>query len=503
MTTKKRALKALMILAVVLLLCMFFARTVQTITTAKIQRVQATRGRLEDRIEVTGNVYFSKGEDFYIPEAAKMNILIEKSLAQPGYLIKEGDLLYTATVPSFEDEVSKLKTDYEKKVRELSVEVAGHLRLNQESDHNRAYMDMLQRSDDYYLKLYAAQAAAIAAGVTLPEDVLTWGKPAEPEETEEAGKATPTPEPTPTVTPEPTATPEPTPTADPKANPSPTPNPEEVEKQKRLDALEKAKQAAYDARIAMEESMETLKRIYTGGGPIRRMGDGTFEYIKKIDGFKEEIARLMAQMLELDQLKLRLQRVVAPRDGWMTATNLKKDEKYDGTKAAYTLSLPGELPVLRCDITDVKKPIAKGMKARVEGSERELTITDIVIDGSNRKFAVLALDNEVLSALGGLSKLMNTPQNVSIVYRAQRSTTLIPASALRSGDDKSYFVYVVRQNWGGMLSNTTFTVEKQPVTVIETSSKMVALEDDLSYVEIADREDRALSDKQAVMDYVD
>ena len=211
----------------------------------------------------------------------------------------------------------------------------------------------------------------------------------------------------------------------------------------------------------------------------------------------------MEQMLALNELKLRLQRVEAPRDGWLTATNLKKDEKYDGGKAAYTLSQPGELPVLRCDITDVKKPLAKGMKARAEGSERELTITDIVIDGNNRKYAVLPLDNDSISALGGLSKLMASPPGVSILYRAQRTTTLVPASALRAGDDRTYFVYVVRQNWGGMLSNTTFTVEKLPVTVIETSSKAAAIEDDLSYVEIADREDRALSDGQAVMDYVD
>ena len=46
MNTKKKALKWLLILVCVLLACMFFARTLQTITTAKIQKISATRGKL-------------------------------------------------------------------------------------------------------------------------------------------------------------------------------------------------------------------------------------------------------------------------------------------------------------------------------------------------------------------------------------------------------------------------------------------------------------------------
>ena len=47
-----------------------------------------------------------------------------------------------------------------------------------------------------------------------------------------------------------------------------------------------------------------------------------------------------------------------------------------------------------------------------------------------------------------------------------------------------------------MLSKTT-------VTVLEKTDQVVSVSEDLSYVEIADREDRALKDGQAVMDYVD
>ena len=47
MNGKQKALKALCVLAVAIALCMFFSRTVQTITTPKIQRITATKGKLE------------------------------------------------------------------------------------------------------------------------------------------------------------------------------------------------------------------------------------------------------------------------------------------------------------------------------------------------------------------------------------------------------------------------------------------------------------------------
>lgn len=499
MTLKKRALKALLILAAVLLVCMFFARTVQTITTAKVQRVQASRGRLEDRIPVKGEIYFSEGEEFVIPEAAKLNIQISKLMARPGYLIKPGDTLFTATTPGYEDELEKIRGEYEKKVRELTVEYAGHLRLTQESEHNRAYQDTLFTADAYYLAYYNAKAAAIAAGVELGEDVETWGKP--------VPGLTPTATPAPTrrgaPTPEPTEAPTPAPTEAPTPVPEGTLSPAALRQQELMDALEKAKQEAYEAKLRMDAASLKLRNVYAGVGGLRRVGDGIFEYIKKMDGLREEVDKLLKQMLELDQLKAQLQSVQATREGWLTALNLKKDDKYDGSKAAYVLSKPGENPVLRCNITDVKKTISKGMKAKLDSSERELTISDVQLGSDGKKYALIELEPDLLSSLGGLSKLMEGQQDVSITYRSARTTTLLPASALRTGDDNNHFIYVVEQNWGGMLSNTTYTVKKQQVTVLETSTKMVALEDDLSWVQIADREDRPLSDGQAVMDYVD
>ena len=502
MNAKKKALKALVILVAVLALSMFFAKTVQTITTAKVQRVQATRGRLEDKIEVKGEIHFTEAEPFTVEDARKLNITVEKVLAKPGYLIKEGDALFTASVPTFDEEVEKIKADYNKKVRELTVEVAGHIRLPQSSEHNAYYNQMLTTTDAYYEKLYAAQAAAVEADYDLPEDVGTWGKPVkaaeqtqEPQKRDEqAGSGAPE-----SPAPEEAA---PTGSAQPSAEPTPTVDPAIVRKEALMKRVREAMQAAYEAKIAMDGATDTLRRIYQGTGPVPRVGDGIYDYLKKTDGMREDIAKFKEQMLELSRLKAGLQRITAPRGGWLMSMDVKAGDKYEGAKAAYSLSLPGELPVLRCDVTDVKKPLQKGMKVKVQGSDLELSISEVTIAADGKKFAIIQLDEASIQELGGLSKLMSGQQDVTITYKASRTTTLIPASALRTEGTENY-VYLIQQSYGGMLSNTTYTVKKQTVNVIETSQKLVSLEDDLSYQEIADREDRSLSDGQAVMEYVD
>lgn len=53
-----------------------------------------------------------------------------------------------------------------------------------------------------------------------------------------------------------------------------------------------------------------------------------------------------------------------------------------------------------------------------------------------------------------------------------------------------------------MLSSSSMKVVKTRVTVAERSDKYVSIEEDLSYQQVADKEDRALTDGQTVMEYV-
>ena len=78
MNKKKYALKGMLALFVVIALCMFFSRTVQTITTPKIQRISAAKGKLEQKISLSGEIYFPVTEEIKIDNAKKLSVKVEK-----------------------------------------------------------------------------------------------------------------------------------------------------------------------------------------------------------------------------------------------------------------------------------------------------------------------------------------------------------------------------------------------------------------------------------------
>ena len=470
MNTKRKALKGLLILVCVLLASMYFAQTVQTITTAKVQKVSATRGKLEDRIDVKGEVRFSNSEPFTLDDARSMKLTVNQVLAQRGGLIMSGEPLFTAILPDYESKMEQLRADYKEKVRARAQKVADNIRMMQTSEQNEYHNAMLKATDEYWDKLFKARAAALAAGHELPDDIGQWDIPG----AEDIGNSAPQADGT-----------------------------EETEDDKLANTMRAAMREAHEAALARDEATERLKRLYVDRKTVY---EPVFEYIKDIDKKSEELYRLIDDMTALERQKLALEAVRAPREGWLTEFDLKQGDTYDGSKPAYSLSAPGEQPVMRCDITDVPKvkAISKGMKASVEGSERELSVSDVLVMADGKKYALIDLDETTVAELGGLSRLMRQPLNVKIIYKAQRTTTLIPLSALNEGQgENAYFVYVISQNYGGLLSGSTMTVEEMKVTLIDKSARMAAIEEDIAHREIADRADRPLSNGQAVMEYVD
>ena len=448
MNGKTKALKALCILAVVIALCMFFARTVQTITTPKIQRITATKGKLEEKIAISAQVYFPKTEDVRIRDARTLNMVIDEVMVRPGYQVKAGDVLFTAEVPALEEKIDTLRADYDKKVAELAEKKAGHIRQQMTSQQNTLYNAMMDAYDVYYGRRYEVFRLAAIKGFTLPEDDAAWPAVAD---------------------------------ADPE--------------------LTAAIGQSEAARLAMEDAVTALKRLYDSGG---RVGDATFSYIKEMDDIKRSIADCQEKMMELEVLAAGLLEVKAPHDGYITAIELKAGDSYDGSKAAYSISAEGGEPVLRADVSNITKTLAAGNKVTTSG-DKNTEITEIEAEAGGKKYALIRISSDVTKDLGGMSRMMGmTDIPLTITYKAGKNTTLLPASAVRQDSDSSYYVYVVERNWGGgLLGSGGYTLRKRTVTILEKTDKMVSLSDDLQYTEIADREDRALSEGQAVMDYVD
>ncbi len=452
MKTKKIALKGLLILCVVIALCMFFSRTVQTITTPKIQRISATKGKLEQKISLSGNIHFPEEEDIKITAAKQMAITVEEVMVRPGYYVNAGDTIFTAYAPTYEEKHKELETKYDEKVKEYAEEVSTHLRVQQSSGQNDLYNDMVEKIALYYDARYQLIHQADSEQYALPEDEALW--------LEITGGS------------------------------------------EQMNALSLALK---EAKTAQDAAVKALTNVYNGNSNVYRIGDSTFEYIKKKESLEKEIDNLSQEMLALEALNAALSSIVAPHAGYITAVNIKNGDSYDGTQAAYAITPEDGLPVLRADVTSVDKTLREGLKAVLTQSDTESEVAGLETATDGKKYAMITLSSKVIKSAGGLSHLVAEESiPLTITYKAQKSTTLLPASAVRSDGSGQYYVYVVQQNYGGgLLGSGGYTLVKTTVTVLETSDQVVSLQDDLSYREIADREDRALSDGQAVMDYVD
>lgn len=480
MTGKKKALKALIILAIVLAASMFFGNTLQTITTAKVEIIRATKGKLEDSIALEGSIHFSKGEEIVAKEAAGMDAVVTKVLAKEGYFVKKGDLLFSLMPTGYEEKYKTAMEEYKNAIREYAVEYASKQQLAKTSDQNDAYNEFLLANDDYFLTMLKVKTLAADLGYELPENIEDWvALNPEPEENVVKYK---------------------------KYNLKGLNN--RTATALKLDentypGLAQKMLDAYNADKRLFNASAILKYIYKGQYGMSRIGDTLFESIKKIDELYMKIEKAEQNVIDLEEKIKSIGDVYAPRDGYITSISIKAGDSYDGIKPLYTMSLEGEHPLIRCDITGSQKPLTKGTAVSVEGLEKSVKITNISIEVGGKKYAEIALSDDNLSKLGGLTALMDKTIAVTATYKAQKATTLIPASALRSEGEDKYFVYVVRTSWGGLLSNNTMTLEKREVKVLDKSDKVVSLEDDLSYVDIADHEDRTVKDGQQVMKYVD
>ena len=477
MTFKQKALKGLVILAVVLGVSMFFSRTIQTITTPKVQKISASRGKLEEKIPFTAQVDFLEGEAITIENAARLGAVAEKVTAKSGYSVKKGDLLLTFKATEYDSKMKSLKEEYMKGVRETTERIAKSIRIRQHSEHNDAYNDMIHTADAYFEKRFDTLTTAVELDYDIDEDIDTWGTP--PIDETESKKST----------------------ADEEL--APTPKPVVYPDTEKYPGLKEKMQETYKAYLEYIKAKNFLNAVYRDAAGIKRVGDGTFDYIKERDGLIEKLFKKEDEIIELEKQRTSIMEIRAPRDGFLTKFEIKTGDSYDGIKPLYYISQEGDTPMLKCDITSTKKTIKKGMKVSVEGVKGELSIDEIRVDADSKKYAYIKLSEKHISQLGGLASIMNSQIPLQIIYKADKTTTLIPASAVRTDTDGSTYVFTIERSWGGLLSNASETVKKMPVKVIEKSDKLVALEDDLSYQDIADNEDRTIKDGQQVMEYVD
>lgn len=455
MKLKRFALRGLITLAVLVALCMFFARTVQTITTPKVQLVSASTGRFEEKMSFHAQVHFPKTEEIIIEEAAELNVTVKTVYVQPGHYVKAGDAIFTAQAPSYEEDMDKLRQDYDAKARELIDLDIENRKLSKESKQNELYDAMLTAQDDLTDAQYTARLLAQQNGIVLTGDASTWTQ-----QLVLAGNA-----------------------------------PSAVKLAvDRVTVL----QSTYDAASAAFYEILENKKL--------KVKDNVFKYINDRNALIKDMDELTQQIIELNATMSALEKVVAPRDGYIVSVAVEAGAAYDGVKAAYVMSAEGSVPVLRASLAGEERAIADDTRADIDSDvlgDAKTSVEKTAVEADGSKHLHILLPEEMLTPESTAVRriVSDGGVTVNITYRAKKATTLLPPSALR-GQEGDYYVYLIQNDWGGFMSSASMKVVKTPVTVLEKSDKTVSISEDLSYQKLADREDRALTDGQTVMEYV-
>ena len=455
MSKKNKALKALLILALVVALCMYFARTVQTLTTPKVKLVQSTQGRIEQKLKVQAAPYFPVKTEVTLKKAVDYPIRVDKVYVKVGLFVKEGDTLFTATLTGYDTKEKELLDKYNEKAQALIDLDIKNRKNSKQSKQNDLYDIMIDAQEKLTEAENKARVAASEEGIALTFDQSTWKGLAQ------KGGATSTV----------------------------------------LDLIAKAEtaKATFDtARTDFYNSYEN-KTI--------KVKDEVFKYIVDRTALQKEMRKISDDMVELLAAKEGLSTVKAASSGYIVAMDVKPDEAYDGVKSAYTIAKEADAPpVLRADITDLKKEVADGARVEVAGEYQTLKtkVAAVVDETDGRQYAEIELTEEILRNAGGMGKLLRDGEiEASIVFRAKKNATIIPASALRSEGGGVEYVFLAEYSYGGFLSSGGMVARKTNVTVIDRSDKAVSIQEDLSYQSIIDRADRTIEDGKSVMEYVE
>lgn len=174
MSKKNKALKALLILAVAVALCMYFSRTIQTITTPKVKLVQASTGRIEQKIGVQAVPYFPVKTEIKLNKAKDYPITIDKVYVKVGLFVEEGDTIFTASINDYQTKEDELLKSYNEKAQALIDLDIANRKSSKQSKQNDLYDLMLQKQDALSKAESDARLAAAKEGVDLTFDQSLW-----------------------------------------------------------------------------------------------------------------------------------------------------------------------------------------------------------------------------------------------------------------------------------------------------------------------------------------
>ena len=444
MNLKKFAVRGIVVLAIFVALCMFFSGTIRTITTPKVKLISGRRGKLEERTDLTGKLAFPEVEKLGAALPEGMSVTITKVNTRAGYTVKAGDVLVEARVSNYDAALKQYQDAYDQASEQL---------MNLENK-NRG-IRITRRDETYaeaYFALRDARRKAVSARLDM-ESLLTKEGLVRTEEGYPEG-----------------------------ASEALT---------KAIDTWRTAVQAQTDAQTAMDAASR-----YT-------VDETVWNYITERRGLQEKLDDAEKGMSGLMALNEQVRAIAAPHDGYVAEVNVKADDQYSGSQPMIVMTAENAMPVLRCDVSDVKRAIADGTAVNYTVDSWESIETKVVASGTDaegRKYVDVALTDRLIRERGSVYAMTIEDTPLQLIYRAKDATTLLPVSAVRgSGDDR--YVYVVEEDYAAF-GASTMKLRKMAVTVLSEYGGTASLQEDVSYYTIAYMEDRPVNEGDAVMEYL-
>ena len=210
----------------------------------------------------------------------------------------------------------------------------------------------------------------------------------------------------------------------------------------------------------------------------------------------EELRRLVA----LDD---QARAIVAPHAGYVATVEVKEGDVYDGSHPMLTITRADTLPTLRADVSELDRTVTEKMTVSFNPDSYDAVETKVIATGTDdegKKYADIEMTEQLIKARGSVYAMTQEDTTMTLIFRAREATSLLPTSAVRgSGDDR--YVYVTEQNTAAF-GGDTLRIHRMDVTVVGEYGGTTSIQEDISYYTIAYGEDRAISDGDAVMEYL-
>ena len=443
---KKFAIKGLIILGIVVLLCIFLSGPLRTITTAKVRIARARTGRFENEITLTGSLQWPDTINLSVEGMTEEDMLVIRNMpVSAGSYVKEGDLIAECVVSNYDSRLKAMQESYsakEKEYLEQERKNGSMFLTDQQEQWYAAYLRLNETSNNTQLLRQDLRLAAWRAGITLGEDDSL---------------------------------------------------PEGCEDETMLD-LRKKLTAAEEEQAAAGKAFDRMKLL--------NISEDVISYLDKKTELKEEMDALTEDMTALRILSERCSSIRAPHTGYITATEMKAGDQIGMDTILLTMTAPDTDPVIRLEADDNKTVIAVGSPVTLSNGEQSV---DSVICGQGvsvggNLYADASVSKSILAALGGAAALTEEKSvTAKLSYQSENVSTLIPITALR-GNNGNYYIYVAN-SIVDTLGAERFTIEKKNVTVLEMNDTVASISESLKNDTVVYLEDRQLSDGCEVMMY--